>query len=202
MIINIYHDVYPSPIQVFISKSIYVWSHFAGLDLEFDVFQFYDLRLVCELEKYYFFDIDWESLYICNRDLNSEKHGTQDMDMKNALRLSAVERNQLETNKRLKDMQGMLHTVLTTLSNNDVNTGKETKHRSVPALGESSGQGAVANQRKEKESAPMDNNEEWWDKLCKTSDDDSQKKDSVGDDGLLQKHVNEELGFELLYTRF
>lgn len=93
----------------------------------------------------------------------------------------------------------MLETVLTTLSTKDNNEGKVIKQHTKSALGESSGQGPSINDRKVNESAPMDRNEQWWDKLCRNSDDDSQKLETVAIDRLpKQLPSQEEVKHELL----
>ena len=123
----------------------------------------------------------------------------QDMETKYAVRLTVVERNQFETTKRLEAMmnsnqniQSMLETVLTTLSNKNNNVGTVTKQQTKLALGESSGQGPSTNDRKENESAPKDKNEQWWDELCRNSEDELRKVETVANDRLHQPLPSQE----------
>ena len=76
----------------------------------------------------------------------------QEMEKKNAVKLSAMERNQIETNKRLEDvmnmnkdvmnsnknLQSMLQIVLSGLTNNDVSVGKILPDKKKQVIGESS----------------------------------------------------------------
>lgn len=89
-----------------------------------------------------------------------------------------MERNQVETNKRLDDvmksnmnLQNMLQTMLSSLSCTDVARDKNLIRTGTPILGETSGNGTDVDFHKEGESGGLGSNEQWWDVLCRTSDD-------------------------------
>ncbi|KAG0593823.1 hypothetical protein M758_UG022600 [Ceratodon purpureus] len=61
---------------------------------------------------------------------------TTDTERKNSTRLLAMERNQVETNKRLDDLQNMLKSVLKNMSNNDAEKDCGLPCSDTPVLGE------------------------------------------------------------------
>lgn len=97
----------------------------------------------------------------------------------------------METNKRLDDvmksnmnLQSMLQTMLSSLSCTDVARDKNLIRTGTPILGETSGNGTDVDFHKEGESGGLGSSEQWWNVLCRTSDD-----KAYGDDGSVKRAV-------------
>ena len=106
------------------------------------------------------------------------------MERKNSQRLSAMEKTQAETNKRLENMQSMLQSVLSTICRTDIG-GKET----VPptgstAVGETSEPARDLSNRGTRRSSGLGSSEEWWDILCQTSEDEGRQIDKGEENGI------------------
>lgn len=104
--------------------------------------------------------------------------GFQEMEKKNSTRLSAMERNQAEINKRLDDvmksnlnLQNMLETVIISLSGNEVVRDHHVIRKETPLTRETSPIGAGGDLRRNRDSGGLGCNEQCWDVLCRTSDD-------------------------------
>ena len=102
--------------------------------------------------------------------------GTQEMEKRNSYRLTAMERNQAETNRRLGDvmnsnlnLQSLLQSLVNTLSTTDVipdvnkRVSRITKDTAVSTKKVSRGNPIGGN------SEGIESTERWWDRLCKTS---------------------------------
>ncbi|KAG0596272.1 hypothetical protein M758_UG239100 [Ceratodon purpureus] len=94
----------------------------------------------------------------------------QDMEKRTATRLSAMERNQAETNRRLDDMKSMLQSVLSNItgaqSGADLTVGKTGTQSVGETLGDKEGGDDREILRDCKSSS-----ERWWDKQMEGSDD-------------------------------
>ena len=105
-------------------------------------------------------------------------HCEQEMEKKNFTRLSAMEKNQMETNMRLDNMQSMLQTVLSSLSAIPVPTGKDMSPIVTPTPGETSGSLEDSKGINVVDSGEKGSSEEWWDRLCMSSED-NKSEDNV-----------------------
>ncbi|KAG0594561.1 hypothetical protein M758_UG088500 [Ceratodon purpureus] len=105
----------------------------------------------------------------------------QDMHRRNSTRLSAMERNQAETNRRLDDilknnlaLQSMLQSVITNLSPVRI-IGEDTcVHTRTPSVGETIGIKMDGKRTAADINRGEGSSEQWWDKTEKTSNDDDQ----------------------------
>lgn len=125
----------------------------------------------------------------------------QDMEKKNSSRLSAMEWNQVDANRRLDDvmksnlnLQNMLRTVLSNLSGTDVVEGAHVESACVRIPGETSGNGAGGNFHIEGDSGGLGSSEQWWDILCRTSveeeDADDRNENNVSTNPSSKNQVN------------
>lgn len=94
--------------------------------------------------------------------------GFQEMERKNATRLSAMEQNQAETDRRLEDvmksnlhLQNMLQTVINSLKVNEVVGGQTLIHNGKPVVVEASPCGAGSDHRRDRDSGRVECNEQW-----------------------------------------
>ena len=118
----------------------------------------------------------------------------QDSKKSNARRLTAMEKKQGETNRRLDDvmesnlnlqksnlnLQNMLMSVLSNLTGKDGFQGARTEGALQSDPAGTSGQLARTNSNRDGESGGSGSSEMWWDKLCKTSEDEEEKYDDNG----------------------
>ena len=108
------------------------------------------------------------------------------MEKKNAVRLSAMERNQIETNRRLDDLQSMMQNVLSTLTCNDDRRGKEPEQSLKPPSIDKSREDNVVFIEGESSRGAPGTTEKWWSEVCKSSDEEERRKDDR-----LKSSVNE-----------
>ena len=101
------------------------------------------------------------------------------MDRKTLSRLTGLERNHLETNRRLDEvmksnlnLQSMLETVLRNQSRSDEGKRDEVFKTSTPAVKETVTHAEGSETLHRRESAGKGSSEQWWDDLCKSTDDD------------------------------
>lgn len=107
------------------------------------------------------------------------------MEKKNAVRLSEMERTQMETNKRLDDvlksntnlqqsntdLQNMLQTVLSTITSSNGLRNKTETCSGKPVLGDSPGDKAGMTYPVQVDSGTRRSSGRWRDVTCSTSDD-------------------------------
>ena len=101
------------------------------------------------------------------------------MDRKTLSRLTGLERNHLETNRRLDEviksnlnLQRLLEIVVSNQSRNDEGRRDEVFKTSTPAVKETVTPAEASNTLNRRESAGKGSSEQWWDDMCKSTDDD------------------------------
>ena len=119
----------------------------------------------------------------------------QEQEKRKLQRLSAVERNQMETNKRLEEvmrsnhnvmqsnqnLQRMLQSVLTSLSRPGVGEELNVQRKARLPSAKSSEEIGDPALPVEGEPSKLNMSEEWWDRVCRTSgDEENESKEKVG----------------------
>ena len=100
------------------------------------------------------------------------------MEHKNATRMSVVERNQAETDRKLEDvmqsnldLKNLLKTVITSLTGNEVAVDRRAIQQVESVHSETSWSGGINARNKETIPDDVVAQEQWWDLLCRASDD-------------------------------
>ena len=103
------------------------------------------------------------------------------MERKNSERLSAMEKTQAETNRRLEDvlqsnmsLQSMLQSVLINMSRSNAGETCALPRTSNTAIGGTSGNVQVPCDHGVLNPSGIGSSKNWWDNLCKTSDDEAE----------------------------
>ena len=101
----------------------------------------------------------------------------QEIDKANSRRLTAMERTQAETNKRLEDLQRMLQSFLGSAPDSNVAGIQKTAVIDVDDEGEKSKCPPDVDGINAGNSSGKGSSEKWWDKLCESSEEEDKDEE-------------------------